>query len=51
MIKKGKKRLMVTLPEDIHDKVKEDAEYEERSSSYIAARIIKNFYGHKTEDD
>lgn len=50
MIKKENTRIYVTISKKIHKKLKDEAEYEGRSISNMAATIIKNYYESKDND-
>lgn len=51
MIKNENKRFSVTVPKELYEKLSKDAEYEDRSVSNLAARILKQYYNMKLEDD
>lgn len=47
MIKKDNIRITVVLPKTIHEKLVKLAEYEDRSISNMAAKIIKQYFEEK----
>lgn len=51
MIKKENKRINVTVPKTIYDKLSEDADYEDRSVSNLVLKIIKKHYKIKNEEE
>lgn len=51
MIKKDNKRVLSVLPKKVYDKLVKEAEYEERSISKMIAKIIKDHYRIKDDDD
>jgi hypothetical protein len=50
LIKKDNVRITVTIPQKIHNELKNDADYEDRSVSKMAAIIIKAYYRNKTKN-
>lgn len=50
MIKEENTRISVTVPKELHEKLLEEAEYEDRSVSNLVLKIIKDYYKIKTED-
>ncbi|RXI57268.1 hypothetical protein DP122_00360 [Clostridium tetani] len=51
MIKKENTRIYVTISKKLHSKLKNEAEYEGRSVSNMAATIIKKYYKEKEKDN
>ena len=47
---KGNTRIMVTLPEEIAEKVKEQAKKENRSLSNFVQTIILNYYANQEKE-
>jgi hypothetical protein len=50
MIKDDNKRISVTITKAVHEKLKKDAEYEDRSVGNMAAKIINDYYKVKTDE-
>lgn len=50
LIKKENTRIYVTISKKLHNKLKDEAEYEGRSISNMAATIIKKYYKEKDND-
>ncbi|MBE1306145.1 hypothetical protein G4W71_19320 [Clostridium botulinum] len=44
MIKKENTRINITISKKLHEKLKEKAEYEGRSTANMAAQIIKDYF-------
>lgn len=51
LIKDDNKRITITLPKDLYELIKEGAEYEDKSMSYVILRILKRHYKIKTDDE
>lgn len=51
MIKDENVRIMVTIPKKLQELLQKDADYDDRSVSYIAAKILKKHYRFKDDDD
>lgn len=49
MIKKENTRITVTVPKEIHARLIEEAEYEDRSVSNLVLQIIKEHYNIKND--
>ena len=49
MIKDKNKKFSVILPKEIYEMLVEEAEYEDRSVSKMAAQIIKKHYENKNK--
>lgn len=50
MIKDDTKRIVSYVSKDVHDKLKKEAKYEDRTISKMIAKIIKEHYKIKDED-
>lgn len=50
VIKNENTRITVTVPKNLYKMLKEDAEYEDRSISNLALKILKDYYKLKNED-
>ena len=51
MISKENTRVYITIPKIIYIKLKEEAEYEGRSISNLACKIIKDYYEEKEKKE
>ena len=50
MVNEDNIRITITIPKTLHELLKDDADYEDRSISNLASRILKQYYNLSTDE-
>ena len=51
LIKENNRKITIVVPKELHEIIKADADYEDRSMSKTILRILKKHYNFEIEDD